>query len=145
MKYTLELLVNKPRVEVWKIFDNPENTKIWQPSLTEIETISGIQGQPGAVSRLSYMENGREFSLSERITERVELNCLVRVYENAFADNTIKNRFIEQGNDQTMWTMETEYRFKTLIMKILGPVLKKNYVARSQREMERFKELVEKE
>jgi hypothetical protein len=41
--------------------------------------------------------------------------------------------------------VETKYKFKTLLMKVVGPLLKKNYVARSQRDMERFKEMVERE
>ena len=57
--------------------------------------------------------------------------------------NLIKNKFIEQGKDQTLWVIETEFKFKTLVMKIMGNVLKKNYVKRTERDMQRFKEMVE--
>ena len=143
MKFKLELPINKPRMDVWKAFDNPENMKVWQPSLIRFETISGKQGQPGAVSRLTFEEKAREFSLIEKVTGRDEPNSLDGIYENEFANNTIRNRFIEQGKDQTLWVMETEYNFKTLLMKILGPLMKKNYVARTERDMQRFKEMVE--
>jgi uncharacterized membrane protein len=143
MKFKLEVPINKPRAEVWKVFDNPENMKGWQPSLVRFETISGTQGQPGAISRLTYEEDSREFSLIERVTGRDEPNSIEGVYENQFTDNTIRNRFIEQGKDQTLWIVETEYRFKTLLMKILGPLMKKKFVARTTREMQRFKEMVE--
>jgi len=143
MKFKLEVPINKPRAEVWRAFDNPENMKVWQPSLVRFETISGKQGQPGAVSRLTYTENSREFSLIEKVTGRDELNRLEGIYENEFADNSISNIFIEQGSDQTLWVMETEYTFKTLIMKIMGTLMKKNLVARTERDMQRFKEMVE--
>jgi uncharacterized protein YndB with AHSA1/START domain len=143
MKFKLEVPINKPRAEVWKAFDNPENMKVWQPSLVKFETISGKQGQPGAVSRLTFEESSREFSLIEKVTGRDEPNSLDGVYENQFADNTISNRFIEQGADKTLWVMETEYTFKTLIMKIMGPLMKKNLVARTEKDMQRFKEMVE--
>jgi hypothetical protein len=65
------------------------------------------------------------------------------MYENDFANNTVKNTFIEQGNSQTLWVVETEYKFKTIFMRILGPIMKKNFVARTQRDMERFKEMLE--
>ena len=71
------------------------------------------------------------------------MQCLDGVYENDFADNIVRNTFMEQGNDQTLWQVETEYKFKTLIMRILGPLLKKNFVARTRRDMERFKEMLE--
>ena len=143
MKFTLELPINKPRTEVWKAFDNPENMKKWQPSLIVFERLSGAQGQPGAVAKLTFDENGRKFALIEKVTHREEMQRLDGVYENDFADNIVRNTFIEQGNDQTLWVVETEYKFKTLIMRILGPLLKKNFVARTQQDMERFKEMVE--
>jgi len=143
VKFILELPINKPRPAVWKAFDTPENMKIWQPSLVSIEPVSGTAGQPGAVSKLTYEENGRQFSLIEKITYRAELNRLDGLYENDFADNTIKNTFIEKDKDQTLWLVETEFKFKTLIMHVAGPLMKKTYIARTQKDMERFKGMVE--
>lgn len=143
MKFKLEVPINKPRAEVWKAFDNPENMKIWQPSLIDFKTIEGTQGQPGAVSRLTFQENEREFSLIERVTARDEPNRLDGIYENEFTDNTISNHFVEQGSDQTLWIVETEFKFKTLLMKIMGPLMKKKLVARTESDMQRFKEMVE--
>jgi hypothetical protein len=143
MKFTLELPINRSRMEVWNAFDNPENMKEWQPSLILFERISGVQGQPGAMAKLTYEENGRKFALIENVTHREEKQRLDGVYENDFADNLVRNTFIEQGSDQTLWVVETEFKFKTLIMRVLGPVMKKNFAARTQKDMERFKEMVE--
>jgi uncharacterized protein YndB with AHSA1/START domain len=143
MEFTLELPINKSRAEVWKAFDTPENMKKWQPSLVSFETVSGMQGQPGAVSKLTFKDNEREFSLMEKVTHRAEPHRLDGVYENSFADNAVRNTFIEQGKEQTLWVVETEFKFKTLLMRILGPILKKNFVMRTQRDMERFKQMVE--
>jgi hypothetical protein len=145
MKFTLELPIDQSRAEVWKAFDNPENMKTWQPTLVSFDRISGTHGQPGAVSRLTYEENGRQFTLIEKVIYREEPNRLDGAYENDFADNTVRNTFVEQGSDQTLWVVETEYKFKTLIMRILGPVMKKNFVLRTQKDMERFKEMVERQ
>ena len=143
MKFTLELPLERSRTEVWKAFDNPENMRKWQPSLISFETISGTPGQPGAVSKLTYKEKEREFSLIERVTYREEPHRLDGVYENNFAENIVRNTFIEQGKEQTLWRVETEFKFKTLFMRILGPIMKKNFVLRTQRDMERFKEMAE--
>ena len=143
MKFKLELPINKSRAEVWKAFDDPEKMKVWQPTLIRFESVSGTLGQPGAVSKLTYKENDREFSLIEKITHRREPELFHGVYDNQFAENSIRNEFIEQGDKQTIWVLETKYKFKTLIMKILGTLLKKNYVTRTQKDMERFKEMVE--
>ena len=143
MKFKLETTINKPRLAVWQAFDNIENMQKWQPTLTNHELLSGTLGRPGAVSKLTYKEGEREFTLIEKVTHRNEPSEFDGVYENDFADNLIKNKFIEQGKDQTLWVIETEFKFKTLVMKIMGNVLKKNYVKRTERDMQRFKEMVE--
>ena len=143
MKFKLETTINKPRLAVWQAFYNIENMQKWQPSLTNHELLSGTLGRPGAVSKLTYKEGEREFTLIEKVTHRNEPSEFDGVYENDFADNLIKNKFIEQGKDQTLWVVETEFKFKTFVMKIMGNVLKKNYVKRTERDMQRFKEMVE--
>ncbi len=45
--------------------------------------------------------------------------------------------------NETLWKMEVEFKFKTLLMKIVGPFAKKNYIKRTERDMERFKKFVE--
>jgi hypothetical protein len=143
MKYKLELTITKPRLEVWNAFIDPDKKKSWQPSLIRVEPVSGTDGQPETVKKLTFRENEREFSLLEKTIYREEPGSLHQLYENKFADNTIRNTFIEQGKDQTLWVQETEYKFKTLIMRVLGPVLKKNFIARTNQEMQRFKDMME--
>jgi hypothetical protein len=143
MKFKLELTIEKSQTEVWKTFDDTGNMMKWQPSLKKFETVSGTPGQPGAVSRLTYEENGREFALTERIILRDEPNRFDGVYENEFTDNVIKNTFVEKGENKTLWVLETEFAFRTLTMKILGPLMKRNFVKRTVDDMNRFKELAE--
>ena len=144
MKYTLELPIHKSRAEVWRTFDNPKNIKNWQTTLVKFETINGIQGQPGAVSKLTYGEGKREFVLTEKVTLRAEPERFDVMIENDFADNSVKNTFIAISENETLWKIEVNFKFKTLLMKLIGPFVKKNFVKRSEKEMERFKEFVEK-
>lgn len=143
MKFTLVLPIARSRAEVWKAFDNVENMKIWQPTLIKFDIISGTAGQPGAVSRLTYAEGKREYFLTETVTHRAEPDRFDGFYENDFAVNTINNTFIAADDNETLWKMEVEFKFKTLLMKIVGPLMKKNFVARSEKDMSRFKKFVE--
>lgn len=143
MKYKLELIIERPRAEVWEFFDSTENLKEWQPTLQKFEHVSGTPGQPDAVSKLTYDENEREFTLVERITFREEPVRFDTAYENEFTDNTIKNTFVEKGENETLWISENKYKFKTLPMKIMGTLMKRNFVRRTYRDMEKFKEFVE--
>lgn len=143
MKFRLELAFNKPRTEVWNTFTAPENMSKWQPSLMKTELLSGMQGQPGAVSKLTFEEGGREFSLIEKVTVRDEPHQFDVVYENEYTDNPMRHTFKEPGSNETLWVVEAEFKFKTFAMKLLGPLLKKNFVRRTQKDMDRFKELME--
>ena len=143
MKYKLELLIHRPRAEVWKLFDNPANLNQWQPSLIQVEHLSGASGHPGALSRLTFKSGEREYSLTEQVTFRAEPERLDRVYDNEFAENVVKNTFLERGAGATLWKVEVVFKFKTLFMKILGPLRKKVFVNRTRRDMERFKALAE--
>ncbi len=144
MKFKLELTINKPRSEVWQVFTAPENMSKWRPTLTKTELLSGTQGQPGAVSKLTFEEGGREFSLIEKVTVRDEPNQFDLLYENEFTDNPMHNTFNEQNGNVSLWVVEAVFKFKTIMMKLLGPFLKKNFIRRTQKDMDRFKEFVEK-
>lgn len=143
MKYRLELTLQKPRAEVWRIFDDPNNMDKWQPTLTKIERLEGVAGQPGSVAKLTFKNGDREFSLIEKVTHRAEPERLDGMYENEFADNAVKNTFLERGSNETLWKVEVEFKFKTLAMRLIGPFVKKKFVANTQRDMDRFKTLVE--
>ena len=143
MKFKLEITISRPRSEVWNAFTAPENMNQWQPSLVNVELVSGKSGQAGAVSKLTYKENEREFSLIEKVTHSDALRQYDVIYENEFTDNPVRNKFIEQGENETLWILEANYKFKTLLMKIMGPTMKKNFVRRTYRDMGRFKEFAE--
>lgn len=143
MKYTLELTLNKPRAEVWQVFIDPDKLNQWQPALVQTEQLEGTAGQPGSVTKLTYNNGEREFSLTEKITHRADPEQLDQLYQNQFADNTLKNIFIESGKDTTLWKVEVEFKFKTPMMRLVGPFVKKRFAANTQRDMKRFKALVE--
>src|SRR5215216_4501162 len=144
MKYKLEILIDKPCAEVWGLFCDHEKINLWQPSIIKIEPVSGRTGGPGAVSKWIYKANEREYSLTEKVLSHEEPNRFESVFENEFAETIVDNRFTEWGRNQTLWVAETKYKFKTLLMILMGPFMKKRYVSRSRRDMERFKEMLEK-
>ncbi len=145
MKYRLEILIDKSRAEVWNLFCDYEKINLWQPSIIKIELVSGTTGQVGAISKWIYKSNEREYFLSETILSREEPTHFGNIFRNEFAENSVNNIFTEQGRDQTLWVAETKYKFKTLLMIILGPFMKTRYKVRSKRDMERFKKMAEKE
>lgn len=142
MKFTLALTINKNRQSVWKAFDNPKNMKRWMPTLESFEPQSGAAGQIGAVSKLTFVEDGRTFTFLETITTRNEPNEFVGTYVANGVVNTLGNRFVEVNPHQTRWTMDAEYKFKG-IMGLVAPLMRPAIVKRTRLDMERFKSMVE--
>ncbi|WP_420643436.1 SRPBCC family protein [Candidatus Leptofilum sp.] len=142
MKFTNERVIRASREAVWQAFDNTENLKKWQPTLQQFEHQSGELGQPGAVSKLVYDENGRTVSLIETITARNKPASFSGTYDNSTVFNAITNRFEALDNNRTKWIMETEYRFKGLF-RLMAPFVKGSIQKRSNEDMDRFVALVE--
>ena len=143
MKFQVEMTIEKTPREVWDTFDSTANTLKWQPGLKSFEHVSGERGQPGAVSKLTYEENGRKIVLMETITHRKEPEIFDGTFEGAGVVNHIKNKFIATEYGKTKWVMETEFLFKSLPMRLLGPLMKGSFVKRTEQDMKRFKELAE--
>ncbi len=144
MKFNYEVAINRSRDEVWKLFDNPDNMKKWQPALKKFEPQSGKPGQVGAVSKLTYEENGREIVLIETISSRNEPNEFSGTYTNPMATNSIKNEFAALEANRTKWVMDCEFIFHGF-WKLLGPLMKGAIKKRTVQDVNRFKQMAEGE
>jgi uncharacterized protein YndB with AHSA1/START domain len=143
VKLTHELIIARSRDAVWKAFDNPDNLSKWQPTLRSFEHQGGVKGQPGAVSVLTYEENGKPIVMTETVTVRHEPEEFAGTYDNAMALNTIRNTFSALDPDRTRWTMESEFVFKTFLYRVLAPLIRGLIDRRIKNDMERFKQQME--
>lgn len=142
MKYSIELIINKNRDEVWDKFDSVRNLYKWQPTLKEFKLLSGEAGQPGAKSRLRYHERKRDIEMIETITIRNKPEEFSGTYEMKGTKNSIKNKFTEISENQTKWELDSEFEFGG-IYKLMSPFMKGMIVKRTKTDMNRFKDLVE--
>lgn len=136
------MTINKGRSSVWKAFDNPKNMKRWQPTLETFEPQKGTPGHIGAISKLTYVEDGRTITMYETITDRSEPTEFAGTYTTQGAVNQLRNTFVELNAQQTRWTLDAEVRFSGL-MSLVAPLIKPTVVKRTQADMERFKAMVE--
>ncbi|MFO1095740.1 MAG: SRPBCC family protein [Planctomycetaceae bacterium] len=138
--YTLEL--SAPRELVWRAFDNPSNLQKWQPSLISFDAVSGMPGQVGARSQLTYREGGHEIVLIETVTLRREPEEFAGTYESDHGVNILSNRFAETGTGLTRWDVLTEMQLKGMA-KFMAPMVRGMVEKRVRADCERFKTLLE--
>lgn len=55
MKYTKEIVIDKPRDVVSDLFNSQENIKEWQEGLVSFDHVSGEVGTPGAKSYARFV------------------------------------------------------------------------------------------
>jgi carbon monoxide dehydrogenase subunit G len=145
MEFSHEVVINKDREEVWKIFDNPDNLKKWQPTLKSFEPQSGQPGQVGATSKLIYEENGREIVLTETIKSRDYPQEFSGSYSSSHVTNNLTNKFLALDDGATKWVMDCEVVFHALLLKMFGPLMKGAFVKRVTGDMNRFNEFAERQ
>lgn len=142
LQFTTEVVLERPIAEVWRAFDSTENMKRWQPTLESFDHVSGEPGQPGAVSRLTYLEGKRTVVLTETVRERREPEYFAGSYDSGMAFNRIANRFAAIDGNRTQWRMECEFVFRGF-WKLLTPLFRKAIEQRTREDIQRFKECLE--
>lgn len=142
MKIQTEIIIDADRETVWRMFDNPDNMTKWQPTLKSFKPLSGVPGQPGAVSELVYEENGREIKLIECVTERREPDFMAGTYESSIGTAVIVNHFEELPDGTTKWAAYWNHAFRGFF-RLLAPFMRSSMAKRIEADLNRFKLFVE--
>jgi uncharacterized membrane protein len=142
MKYSVEIIIDKPLNEVIALFDNLDNMKQWMEGLQSFEPISGTPGQPGAKSKLVFLNGGRKMEMIETIT----VNNLPKEFSGTYEANGVFNivqNFFEAVNDrQTRYATEQEFQFHGF-MKIIGWIFPAAFKKQSMKFLKDFKRFAE--
>jgi len=144
MKYSEEIVINKPVEKVVELFDNPDNLKKWMEGLQSFEPLSGEPGQPGARSRLKFKMGNREIEMIETIITRKLPEEFSGTYEIKGVFNIVKNRFIRLPDNKTKYITEQEFQFKGF-MKFIAILMPGIFKKQSRKYLTDFKKFVENE
>ncbi|MAU09913.1 MAG: hypothetical protein CL607_08850 [Anaerolineaceae bacterium] len=142
MRYTCEIIIDQPRDQVAALFEDPENTQAWQPTLKSFEPVSGEPGALGSKSRLVYDMNGREMVMTETITKQALPESFSAVYDTGNVHNIMDNHFYAEG-DKTRWVATSEFQFSGW-MRLMALVMRESsFKKETMANMERFKSFAE--
>ncbi len=142
MRYTTSIDINLPLDKVIDLFDNPENTKKWQPSLIEYKPLQGEPGHPGAKTKLRYQMGRREVEMVETVNTRHFPEEFTVTYTAKGVWNLVVNRFEQLDADRTRWTTKHEFQF-TGMMKVLSWFMPGVFKKQSRQTMKDFKRFAE--
>lgn len=141
--YNVEIEIDLPRERVIELFDNPDNLPKWQKGLQSFEHLSGEPGQPGAKSKLVYLNGKHHFELIETVSVRDLPDEFSGSYEWEGGRNTLQNRFIALGALKTRWESTCHYEFTSIGMKIMGALVPGFFRKQNMSFLEAFKAFCE--
>jgi carbon monoxide dehydrogenase subunit G len=145
MKYTNEIIINRPVTEVVEKFDSAENLFKWMNGLLEYEHISGESGRPGSKSKFVMKSGNRKMDMVETILSNNLPDEFSAVYEMKGLENIQVNHFTELSDNKTKYTCEAEFKFENFGMKLIGMLFPGAFKKQSYGFMKNFKEFVESE
>lgn len=143
MKYSCEIIINKPVDEVISKLDSPQNLKHWQAGLIATEHLSGSPGELGAKMRLKYRFGRREMEMTETILKRAFPEEFHASYATKGMRNIQKNFFRSTENGFTQWVSESEFQPTNIRMRALLFLMPSAFKKQSLKYMSDFKNFVE--
>ncbi len=142
MKYTVDIIIEKPIDQVVALFDDPDNLAKWQPGFVSAEHIEGEYGVPGSKYKLKYKMGKRDIEMIETLTVRDLPREMSGTYEARGVFNIVKNFFEPISENQTRWRSDQEFQF-TGFMKFIAMLMPGSFKKQSMQYLKHFKEFAE--
>ncbi|MEV0624039.1 SRPBCC family protein [Nonomuraea sp. NPDC050404] len=153
MKYTNSIEIALPREKVAQLLADPAHIPKWLRGVVLHEPLNGIHGQLGTKSRVVLQSGQRKIECTETITRRepadlhgIPKESVVhfdREIVGAGMWNVVRDRLTEADPDTTLWVSESEYRFSSLLMRLVGLLMPGSFHKQSQQHMQDFKAFAE--
>ena len=143
MKYTEEIIINSPIDQVINAFDNEQNLFKWMEELKSLDLIKGPAGEPGAKSKMVMIISGRNTEMIETVLSKNLPDEYTALYEMPKIQNIISNKFNELQDGKTLYSVETEFKFEQLILKIISSLFPSIFKKQTQKNLRDFKKFVE--
>lgn len=153
MKYTNSIEIALPRERVAQLLADPAHLPKWLRGVVLHEPVKGMHGQLGTESRVVMQSGRRKIECTETITRRepadlhgIPKGSVVhfdREIVGAGMWSAVRDRLTEAGPDATLWESESEYRFNSLLMRLVGLLIPGSFHKQSQQHMQDFKAFAE--
>lgn len=103
MECSTTVVINKPIEHVWDYVNTPENLPLWLNDFVRYEHLTGDPNVPavGDRSNHTYLQNGKEFTMQEEITEINPPHSIKLLMTSSWFDMEIINTFETIGNNRT--------------------------------------------
>ncbi|MBP8000246.1 MAG: SRPBCC family protein [Chloroflexi bacterium] len=147
MKISHAIEIHNTPEKVFHWLNNPKRAMSWMASVAKTEILHETPDMVGTTFREIVAENGQETELYGVVTD-YRPNQLIAFHLSGKFNVVDVAYYLEGIANGTRLTQRADIRFKAflkLLSILIGPILKKNLMAQSQKEFARLKELCEQD
>jgi hypothetical protein len=153
LKYTNSIEIDLPREKVAQLLADPAHLPKWLRGMVLHEPVNGVHGQVGTTSRVVMQSGKQTIEMTETITRRepadlhgIPAEVVVhfdRETVGAGMSSVVRDRLTEAGPETTRWESDSEFRFSSLSMRLVGLLMPSAFRKQSQQHMQDFKAFAE--
>jgi carbon monoxide dehydrogenase subunit G len=154
MKYTVSIEIALPQERVAQLLADPAQMPKWLRGLVLHEPLEGAHGQVGTTSRVVMQMGRQRMEATETITRRepadlreIPKGTVVHFDREIVGGgmwSAVRDRLTEAGPETTLWVSESEYRFSSVLMRLLGRLMPGAFRKQSLQHMQDFKAFAER-
>lgn len=137
-----EIRINRPPAVVFAWLDEPARVKQWLTTLVEMQPLTPGVNRVGAKARHIYNENGRRVEMEEE-TLIYEPGQHIKIRGTTKGFHMTAEYRLQPDGAGTLLTFESAMHFKSLFMRLLGPLLARAASQSAQKDLQRLKTLAE--
>jgi len=131
VKSIVDLEINVPQQELFKLFADPRNNPKWMHDLDRYEPVSGEEGMPGSIYRLVPKKGNMVFLAT--VLDRNPPNELRLNLEASVANVAIAASLIALSPTKTRLISEEVFTLKGFLNRLLGPLFARNAMKTAHR------------
>jgi carbon monoxide dehydrogenase subunit G len=154
MKYTVSIEIALPQERVAQLLADPAQMPKWLRGLVLHEPLEGVHGQVGTTSRVVMQMGRQRMEATETITRRepadlreIPKGTVVHFDREIVGGgmwSAVRDRLTEAGPETTLWVSESEYRFSSVLMRLLGRLMPGAFRKQSLQHLQDFKAFAER-
>lgn len=144
IEYENSVTTDKSIAETWGAMNNEANMSKWLPGYESSEVISGTEGTIGAVSNITFNQNGEKMVIKETIKEIVPNEKIAMDFDMDFMTMgyQMETRTVEGKTEISSKSVVTGNGF---IARCMVAISKSRFVNQEQTNLENLKKVIEGE
>ena len=143
VRFEIETEISRSLEVVYKAFVRPENLPKYTLHLEKFDTTGARFGEVGAVAYLHYNQNGKKSVMQDKLLYLEEKKIIISEVSGEGIRAKVETLFHKRG-EHTVMVMRWEGRGTLFLSRLFLPIFRKKIIAQAQKELEKFRELVEK-